>query len=635
MNLYKFLLLLASYDQVLSRLAQLEEMTFPPAITFNLRHGKDRLVRLNMLHTLMTSKLNIGLSLSDHVSMIKHINSKSNYLSLMINSFSHELKTPLSKILMLIDMNLQSEFISTVNSDFKTVSNMATHRVSKSSKSINSMIKSPKVANYVNASPKLTEGQTKRIRDISSNLLFFINGVMDFAKVINNRIDIVKKTFNVYDMLAEVTSGFDSTLADKGLEKIIDCDGEAEMLSDRKIVQEILFVLLDNSVKFTAKGGIRLKFESDFEERNYTFKIIDTGCGCSIEDLEAIQFILTDPFGSDNKTRSSAGLGIGLRTAQALIASLSDGQTNLNFTSKKRQGTTVSFKVPFEGQIIAQSAIQRVVGRDMITTPSPVLSKIFWPEAISSESGSSRRQEFDQGFDQERIGLSQILHVDESPKGLEIIKDLDQMILSNLNFISKPKVTLDLKFMQSRMYDYDKTRVKEVSESLESSSSELSKMVLKQGLPEVLVVDDDDFITDMLSYLLNGMGVCTRTAQSAEEALAVCDKLLFAQRKIAMVITDFNMPNMNGAELATMLRAEEYKPILKDTPIIVLTAQDEASTKQECLRAGITEFLAKPIMTKDLKRLLDTYVMSNLDPKDEDVNLTPLAKHGYNILADN
>ena len=108
---------------------------------------------------------------------------------------------------------------------------------------------------------------------------------------------------------------FEAALKDKGISLSNECSSSLVIVSDDRLLKETVFVLIDNAVKFTNKGGIRILCEES--DSNYClFKVIDTGCGCCEDDLDSIQKVLMEPFNETKKiSKSSAGLGIGLRTA--------------------------------------------------------------------------------------------------------------------------------------------------------------------------------------------------------------------------------------------------------------------------------------------------------------------------------
>ena len=143
----------------------------------------------------------------------------------------------------------------------------------------------------------------------------FTNGILDYCKIINSRFEVIVKTFNVHQAIQEVIYCFEGTIKDKGISLTNECNPSLVIESDDRLLKETIFVLIENAIKFTNKGGIRILCEDD--DVNYClFKIVDTGCGCSDDDLDSIQKVLTEPFNETKKiSKSSAGLGIGLRTA--------------------------------------------------------------------------------------------------------------------------------------------------------------------------------------------------------------------------------------------------------------------------------------------------------------------------------
>ncbi len=101
----------------------------------------------------------------------------------------------------------------------------------------------------------------------------------------------------------------------------------------------------------------------------------------------------------------------------------------------------------------------------------------------------------------------------------------------------------------------------------------------------VLLVDDEDYVRDSLTALLERRGFEVRTAASSdaaldEELLEGCD----------LVLTDLRMPGLDGRELVATLA--ERRPGL---PVIVLTAHGAVASAVECLRAGAADYLTKPI----------------------------------------
>lgn len=109
---------------------------------------------------------------------------------------------------------------------------------------------------------------------------------------------------------------------------------------------------------------------------------------------------------------------------------------------------------------------------------------------------------------------------------------------------------------------------------------------------KIITVDDSKTMRKMVRFTLEEGGYEVFEAEDGVEAL----KELTAQ-KADVIITDLNMPNMNGFELVTELRA---MPEYKFTPIIVLTTEFEDDKKQQGRAAGATGWIVKPFNAEKL-----------------------------------
>ncbi len=101
-----------------------------------------------------------------------------------------------------------------------------------------------------------------------------------------------------------------------------------------------------------------------------------------------------------------------------------------------------------------------------------------------------------------------------------------------------------------------------------------------------LTVDDSKTIREMVSYTLKESGFEVLEAEDGVQALAV-----LGEQKVSVIITDLNMPNMNGIELIRQLRA---KPQHQFVPILMLTTESDDAKKQEGKTAGATGWIVKP-----------------------------------------
>jgi len=117
----------------------------------------------------------------------------------------------------------------------------------------------------------------------------------------------------------------------------------------------------------------------------------------------------------------------------------------------------------------------------------------------------------------------------------------------------------------------------------------------------VLLVDDSPIILMSLSTLLSQVGYESVLASDGEKALAH----LRTSKAPALVITDLNMPGMDGIEL---IRAIRKLPGLRFVPVLMLTTESQAEKRAEARAAGATGWLVKPVQGTELVKVLEKVV---------------------------
>ncbi|QPQ54977.1 SpoIIE family protein phosphatase [Allosphingosinicella flava] len=103
----------------------------------------------------------------------------------------------------------------------------------------------------------------------------------------------------------------------------------------------------------------------------------------------------------------------------------------------------------------------------------------------------------------------------------------------------------------------------------------------------VLVVDDDELVRGFVAIILEGLGCIVEDAADGEAALA-----LLRSRHFDVLITDWQMPGLDGLDLVSRVRAETAESYLH---IIMMTARGDEQTVRDALRVGVDDFLQKPV----------------------------------------
>jgi two-component system, chemotaxis family, chemotaxis protein CheY len=115
-----------------------------------------------------------------------------------------------------------------------------------------------------------------------------------------------------------------------------------------------------------------------------------------------------------------------------------------------------------------------------------------------------------------------------------------------------------------------------------------------------LVVDDSTSMRQMVTFTLQSSGFDTIEGVNGADALAKSDA-----QPIDIVITDLNMPEMDGITLIKQLRA---KPAFQYTPILLLTTESQDAKKQEGKAAGATGWMVKPFNPDQLMAIVKKVV---------------------------
>ncbi|MSQ48166.1 MAG: response regulator [Deltaproteobacteria bacterium] len=112
----------------------------------------------------------------------------------------------------------------------------------------------------------------------------------------------------------------------------------------------------------------------------------------------------------------------------------------------------------------------------------------------------------------------------------------------------------------------------------------------------VLVVDDNKDAVDIVARLLSHNGIPTLRAYSGHECLDIV-----RTHAVDVIVLDVMMPEMDGLEVCKRLKELPSSP-----PVILLTAKDDMATRAAGMSLGVSEFMVKPVNTRDLLARIKT-----------------------------
>lgn len=219
-----------------------------------------------------------------------------------LQNISHEVRTPLNSIIGFSDL------ISQIETD------------------------NPNVKRY---SEIITENSTK--------LISIISDVIDISQIQSGHVDVYFSKFELSQLFNEVVNEFRDKIKSSEVSLSVDQNYNGSLLieTDKRKVRKILFHLLDNAIKFTKNGSIKLVYHVDNSRLNFT--VADTGIGIS-EDNQKKLFV---PFWQNETgiNRNYGGMGIGLAVTRAYVNLLGG---SISLTSQPDKGTTIDVMLPIQ-----------------------------------------------------------------------------------------------------------------------------------------------------------------------------------------------------------------------------------------------------------------------------------------------
>ncbi|RKX18322.1 MAG: hybrid sensor histidine kinase/response regulator [Candidatus Zixiibacteriota bacterium] len=484
------------------------------------------------------------------------------------------------------------------------------------------------------------------------NLLSIINDILDFSKIEAGQMLLEQIDYGLREVIEGAVTTLSLKAHQKGLELVNYIDPLVpELLSgDPTRLRQILINLIGNSIKFTEKGEVllRVELEADRDPVLLHFRIIDTGIGIPEEKKDKIFESFTQVDGST--TRTYGGTGLGTTISKQLIEKMGGSiwiESPTNESGVGGPGTTFHFTIPVvlgESRELVREPISSDVANkrvlivdDNATNRRLLISLIeswdMYPTAVSS--GEEALQAINQAIDSdENFELVLLDYLMPNMDGLEFIKqmrsdyrlqELSVILLSSIgqsieknklkefgisSFVSKP-------IKQSFLYDaivnaFNEPVGMSIHKEQEISSTESNDLQsFVSTNKKILLVEDNKFNMILAKKLLDKEGFQVETAVDGQKAVECVEASSYD-----LILMDVQMPVLNGYEATAKIR-DMQKISGEFIPIIAMTANAQQGDKEECLAAGMDDYINKPINAKKLKECIVKYL------SDKPVNRQP------------
>lgn len=481
-------------------------------------HSENIALEIKYQEILMDNQIFIFLVIGDSSrrERLTNLEESTRYKNLMFASISHEFRTPVNSVLGLLQDSLKEL------DDQKVV---ATH--------------------------------IKPAADNARLLLFLIDDMLDYSKVLINKLILSLNSFSVKDCVEEITDLFRAEVNQKGLQLRVTIlrDVPRKIKADKRRVQQILVNLLSNAVKFTKKGQVEVIVGVAYYSTTcLKITVKDSGIGLKPADTKRLTLSMNDEYINRKIASSSSGVGMGLMMTQSLALALGPPEdvapdvAGINIDSQYGRGSTFEF-------VVYNHEVLCTLEEELNTVPT-------MPEE----------------------------HSPESKKSTAITALFDPKTnFSRPNFAGSTRLTVSPK----------------------RSLAQLGKKSKDNGCScsEILIVDDSGYNILVLQTLLRSHQIKADTAYDGKEGLEKAIAKSNTQKSCGckgykMIFMDYNMPIMDGctatSELKRLIDSKEIAPSI----IVGCTAYDDNAYMDQGLVAGMNEFITKPVNSKVLEDLL-------------------------------
>ncbi|AGN84961.1 two-component system sensor histidine kinase RcsC [Enterobacter sp. R4-368] len=439
--------------------------------------------------------------------------------------------------------------------------------------------------------PKGVDRLVTAMNNSSSLLLKIISDILDFSKIESEQLKIEPREFSPREVMSHITANYLPLVVRKqlGLYCFIEPDVPMVLNGDPMRLQQVISNLLSNAIKFTDIGCIVLHVHRDADY--LSIRVRDTGVG--IPGKEVVR--LFDPFFQvgTGVQRNFQGTGLGLAICEKLI-SMMDGDISVD--TEPGMGSQFTIRIPLYSAV----APVRADVDGLADTCCWLAVRNAWLsgylQTLLQWNGIQVKQ-----YDGRALGNQDTLITDDELSSSwtgraaiifcrrHIGIPVERAPGEWLHSVASPH---DLLTLLGRIY-----RVQVIEPQASNAlPAETREAVLNDDMM-ILVVDDHPINRRLLADQLGSLGYQCKTANDGVDALNVLSK-----NPIDIVLSDVNMPNMDGYRLTQRIRQ-----LGLTLPVIGVTANALAEEKQRCLESGMDSCLSKPVTLDILKQTLAAY----------------------------
>lgn len=451
------------------------------------------------------------------------------------------------------------------------------------------------------------------IQTAGRNLLSVVSDILDFSELQSGKVELEEEAYNITSTINDIINMSMAKKSEKSIELVVDCDANIPcgLLGDEKKIRRVIMNLVDNAIKFTNDGcvSIVISYRRESYGINLSVAVRDTGIGMKEESLEKLftSFNQVDT----RRNRQEGGIGLGLAISQAIVQKM-DGIITVK--SRFGKGTMVKFVIP--QKVLDERPITQVQNRERLKVAVYIDMEQFEMVAIRDEYSSNIRHMAEQLDVKCQVcrNLAELKRREEHEQFTHIFISLveykeDAAYFDGLSLRTKVIIVIDRpdeKYIANTnilriykpFYILPIVSVLNGDAEAEQGGKRIRSGKFVAPTAHILVVDDNAMNLKVIEGLLGNYQIKVTTATSGREALEKIE-----QADYDFVFMDHMMPEMDGVETLHRIR-KKVGTYYRKVPVIALTANAIAGTRERFLTEGFADFLEKPIEVSVLERVL-------------------------------